>query len=188
MNPESSAQAARLSRRQMLHTLSIGGAGAAFDWHVPAFAAQAAAAAGTPAFAALNRFPRMVQEFFVARENALPPAAAGTARGAEDEGRRGGVRADGPREDPCSRSGRSRRRRRSTRASRSRPSGMPTRSRTSSSRAGRGFSSRRTSISPRDGASRCRAWWARAGIRRTARRSRRISRSARGSRGWATSC
>ena len=55
----------------MLHTLSIGGAGAAFDWHVPAYAAQAASAAGTPSFAALNRFPRMVQEFFVARENAL---------------------------------------------------------------------------------------------------------------------
>jgi cephalosporin-C deacetylase-like acetyl esterase len=71
MNPESSARASRLSRRQMLHTLSIAGAGAAVDWHVPAFAAQAAAAADTPSFAALNRFPRMVQEFFVARENAL---------------------------------------------------------------------------------------------------------------------
>src|SRR5687768_10114665 len=71
MNPESSAQAARLSRRQMLHTLSIAGAGAAIDWHVPAFAAQAGAAAGAPSFAALNRFPRMVQEFFVAREHAL---------------------------------------------------------------------------------------------------------------------
>src|SRR5687767_9217239 len=71
MNSEISAQAARLSRRQMLHALSIAGAGAAVDWHVPALAAQAAAAAGTASFAALNRFPRMVQEFFVARENAL---------------------------------------------------------------------------------------------------------------------
>ena len=71
MNPESSARTARISRRQMLYALSIGGAGTAFDWHVPAYAAQAASAAGTPPFAALNRFPRMVQEFFVARENAL---------------------------------------------------------------------------------------------------------------------
>jgi cephalosporin-C deacetylase-like acetyl esterase len=71
MSPESSARTARLSRRQMLYALSIGGAGAAFDWHVPADAAQAASAAGTPPLAALNRFPRMVQEFFVTRENAL---------------------------------------------------------------------------------------------------------------------
>src|SRR4029453_13958291 len=43
------------------------------DWQVPAWAAQAAAPTGiTPSFAALNRFPRMVQEFFVARENAIP--------------------------------------------------------------------------------------------------------------------
>ena len=65
------ARSARISRRQMLYTLSIAGAGTAFDWHVPACAAQAASAAGTPSFAALNRFPRMVQEFFVASENAL---------------------------------------------------------------------------------------------------------------------
>ena len=71
MNPESSTRTARISRRQMLLALSVGGAGTAFDWHVPADAAQAPAAAGTPPLAALNRFPRMVQEFFVARENAL---------------------------------------------------------------------------------------------------------------------
>src|SRR5687767_10971344 len=68
MNPESFA---RISRRQMLYSLSIGGAGLALDWHVPAHAAQAASAAGTPSLAPLNRFPRMVQEFFVARENAV---------------------------------------------------------------------------------------------------------------------
>jgi dienelactone hydrolase len=55
----------------MLYALSICGAGTAFDWNVPAFAAQAAPAAGAPPLATLNRFPRMVQEFFVARENAL---------------------------------------------------------------------------------------------------------------------
>src|SRR6187402_192996 len=70
MNPESS-RTARISRRQMLYALSIGGAGTALDWQVPADAAQAASAAGTPPIATLNRFPRMVQEFFVARENAL---------------------------------------------------------------------------------------------------------------------
>src|ERR687891_671938 len=71
MNPKNSARTARISRRQLLYTLSIGAAGTAFEWHVPAFAAQAASPAGTPSFAALNRFPRMVQEFFVARENAI---------------------------------------------------------------------------------------------------------------------
>jgi cephalosporin-C deacetylase-like acetyl esterase len=55
----------------MLQALSVGGAATAVDWQVPAYATQAAAAAETPPFAALNRFPRMVQEFFVARENAL---------------------------------------------------------------------------------------------------------------------
>ena len=71
MNPEISARIARLSRRQMLYALSIGGVATAFDWHVPAYAAQALSPAATQPLAALNRFPRMVQEFFVARENAL---------------------------------------------------------------------------------------------------------------------
>jgi cephalosporin-C deacetylase-like acetyl esterase len=71
MNTESSARTARISRRQMLYALSIAGAGAAFDWAVPAYAAQSPSPADTPPLAALNRFPRMVQEFFVARENAL---------------------------------------------------------------------------------------------------------------------
>jgi cephalosporin-C deacetylase-like acetyl esterase len=55
----------------MLGALSIGGAGTVLDWHIPAYAAQAASAVATRPLAALNRFPRMVQEFFVARENAL---------------------------------------------------------------------------------------------------------------------
>jgi hypothetical protein len=54
-----------------MSTVSIAGAGAAFGWDVPADASQAAPAAGTPPLTALNRFPRMVQEFYVARENAL---------------------------------------------------------------------------------------------------------------------
>src|SRR5687767_1200986 len=71
MNPQSADRTARISRRQMLYALSVGAAGTAVDWPVPADAAQAAPAAGTPPLATLNRFPRMVQEFFVARENAL---------------------------------------------------------------------------------------------------------------------
>src|SRR5262245_19859152 len=71
MIPEGSARITGISRRQMLYALSIGGAGTAIDWNVPIYAAQAAAAAGTPALPLLNRFPHMVQEFFVARENAL---------------------------------------------------------------------------------------------------------------------
>lgn len=71
MHPKSPARTPGISRRQLLYTLSVGAAGTAFDWHVPAVAAQTAPAGGAPALAALNRFPRMVQEFFVARENAL---------------------------------------------------------------------------------------------------------------------
>jgi cephalosporin-C deacetylase-like acetyl esterase len=55
----------------MLYALSVGAAGTAVDWPVSADAAQTASAAGAPPVATLNRFPRMVQEFFVARENAL---------------------------------------------------------------------------------------------------------------------
>ena len=59
-----------ISRRRILHALSIGGAGIALAGHFPAYAMQAArAAAETPALLPLNRFPRMVQEFFVKREN-----------------------------------------------------------------------------------------------------------------------
>src|SRR5688572_26121675 len=61
-----------VSRRKMLHTLSMTTAGVAIAGHIPASAMQTAgSAAHTPALTPLNRFPRMVQEFFVARENAL---------------------------------------------------------------------------------------------------------------------
>ena len=61
-----------MSRREMLQTLSMGSAGVAIASQVPAYAIQAAArAAQTPALTPLNRFPRMVQEFFVTRENEL---------------------------------------------------------------------------------------------------------------------
>jgi dienelactone hydrolase len=56
----------------MLCALGLGGASAAFDVDVPAVAAQRGdAATATTALAPLNRFPRMVQEFFVAREHSL---------------------------------------------------------------------------------------------------------------------
>jgi cephalosporin-C deacetylase-like acetyl esterase len=71
MNPESAVRTARISRRQLLYALSIAGAGTAFKHQVPVYAAQSASAAGAVPLAALNRFPRMVQEFFVARENSL---------------------------------------------------------------------------------------------------------------------
>ena len=64
------ARRTSISRRRILQTLSIGGAGMALAGHLPAYAMQAArAAAETPAFLPLNRFPRMVQEFFLKREH-----------------------------------------------------------------------------------------------------------------------
>jgi hypothetical protein len=58
-----------MSRRRMLQTLSVGSVGAALAGPLPAYALQAARTAKTPPLVPLNRFPRMVQEFFVAREN-----------------------------------------------------------------------------------------------------------------------
>jgi cephalosporin-C deacetylase-like acetyl esterase len=66
-----SAKVARISRRQMLYALTAAGVGTAWDWHAPIRASQAASAAVTASLEPLNRFPRMLQEFFVARENAL---------------------------------------------------------------------------------------------------------------------
>src|SRR5688572_19882826 len=72
MDQETSARLTGVSRRKMLQTLSMGSAGVAIAGQVPAYAMQAAArAAQTPALTPLNRFPRMVQEFFVRRENEL---------------------------------------------------------------------------------------------------------------------
>ena len=68
----------------MLHTLSIGGVGAALAGRFPAYATHVTGGSDTTAPtlsqqsnprvegpAPLNRFPRMVQEFFVARENQI---------------------------------------------------------------------------------------------------------------------
>ena len=60
-----------ISRRRLLQTLSAGGAGLALEGAVPAFAAQAPRTTDVGSVARLNRFPRMVQEFFVARENEI---------------------------------------------------------------------------------------------------------------------
>ena len=60
-----------ISRRRLLHTLSIGSAGLALHANLRAFALQGPPAADTSPLAPLNRFPRMVQEFFVARENEI---------------------------------------------------------------------------------------------------------------------
>ena len=60
-----------ISRRRMLHTLSLSGAGVALAGYFPSYARQAARTGEAPTFAPLNRFPRMVQEFFVARENEI---------------------------------------------------------------------------------------------------------------------
>ena len=59
-----------ISRRRML-TLSAGSAGVALAARLPLPALHAAQATEGRAFPPLNRFPRMVQEFFVARENEI---------------------------------------------------------------------------------------------------------------------
>ena len=58
-----------ISRRMMLHTLSVGGVGVAVAGQFPTYAMQAARTSETRPLSPLNRFPRMVQEFFVEREN-----------------------------------------------------------------------------------------------------------------------
>ena len=72
MNADRTSRRPSISRRKMLHTLSIGGAGVALAGQFPAYAMQAGrTAAEIPALLPLNRFPRMVQEFFVSRENEI---------------------------------------------------------------------------------------------------------------------
>ena len=53
----------------MLQDISLGGIGMALAGPLSAYAMQTASAADTRALVRLNRFPRMVQEFFVEREN-----------------------------------------------------------------------------------------------------------------------
>ena len=60
-----------MSRRQMLHTLAVGSVGMALAGRFAGDAALAAQAADTSPLMPLNRFPRMVQEFFVEREHEI---------------------------------------------------------------------------------------------------------------------
>jgi dienelactone hydrolase len=60
-----------ISRRTLLYTLSTAAAGVTLAERFPLHTLQPAQAPQTPALALLNRFPRMVQEFFVARENEI---------------------------------------------------------------------------------------------------------------------
>src|SRR4029434_9865610 len=69
MTQERPAGVTSISRRMMLHTLSVGGVGAAVAGQFPTYAMQGARTAETHPLSPLNRFPRMVQEFFVEREN-----------------------------------------------------------------------------------------------------------------------
>jgi dienelactone hydrolase len=63
---------ASVTRRRMIQAVSTGSVGILLDGRLPAFAMQAPRAVDAPAaFRPLNRFPRMVQEFFVARENEI---------------------------------------------------------------------------------------------------------------------
>jgi cephalosporin-C deacetylase-like acetyl esterase len=71
MNQSQPAMPEGISRRRMLRTLSMSGAAVALNPQFPAWASQAASGAASGPFVPLNRFPRMVQEFFVAREQAL---------------------------------------------------------------------------------------------------------------------
>lgn len=70
MDGDRSGRAAHMSRRRMLHTLAVCGAGMTLAGPAPARASQAPRAAAAPLLP-LNRFPRMVQEFFVEREHAI---------------------------------------------------------------------------------------------------------------------
>ena len=60
-----------ISRRGILQTISLTSVGSLLDGHLPTYARQSAPAVRSGSFAPLNRFPRMVQEFFVERENAI---------------------------------------------------------------------------------------------------------------------
>jgi cephalosporin-C deacetylase-like acetyl esterase len=72
MNHDTFTGASSLSRRRMLQALSAGGLGMVLPGRLPAYATQQpAGSSDTHPFAPLNRFPRMVQEYFVGRENAV---------------------------------------------------------------------------------------------------------------------
>ena len=187
MNQDKPAGRSSISRRRMLQALSLSGVGVTTAGQFPAHAMQAASTAEPRAFTPLNRFPRMVQEFFVARENEIHQqrlkrlAALATRADAEAyvQTVRGKIRESfGPY-----------------------PEKTPLNPRVTKvverdaytienvlfeSRPG--FLVSANLYIPKGRSSRFPAWWPRAGIRSTARRSRRISRSARDWRAWATSC
>ena len=60
-----------ISRRKLLQALSLGPAATVLGGRLPVYALQAGQEPQTVPLAPLNRFPRMVQEFFVERENEL---------------------------------------------------------------------------------------------------------------------
>jgi cephalosporin-C deacetylase-like acetyl esterase len=62
---------AGVSRRTAIQALSAGGAGITLDLPPVSVAAYAQEHRAEPVFTRLNRFPRMVQEFFVRRENEI---------------------------------------------------------------------------------------------------------------------
>jgi dienelactone hydrolase len=76
----------RVSRRQAIHSLALSGAGVAFGGRLAASAMQVPRSGEAPAFAPLNRFPRMVQEFFVDRENEIHRTRLKTLAGLATKG------------------------------------------------------------------------------------------------------
>jgi dienelactone hydrolase len=71
MTKQRAVPADGISRRTALQSLSLGSVGLALSGPIPASAMQAARTAEPRPLTTLNRFPRMVQEFFVRRENEL---------------------------------------------------------------------------------------------------------------------
>ena len=68
MTDDKTGNSAAISRRRLLQTLSAGSLGAALPPRAHAQPAQGSRAVEQAPLVKLNRFPRMVQEFFVARE------------------------------------------------------------------------------------------------------------------------
>jgi hypothetical protein len=71
MNQDRPIGRTNISRRRRLHTLSVAAAGVTLTGRLPTHAMQSGRATETLPLVPLNRFPRMVQEFFVERENEI---------------------------------------------------------------------------------------------------------------------
>src|SRR5438876_8905809 len=67
-------RSARVSRRDLLRVGGLGAVGLALSDHLCTGSAPAAEAPAPPALPPLNRFPRMVQEHFVAQVRAIEQA------------------------------------------------------------------------------------------------------------------